>query len=149
MKRIPGWLAVAEILITVWVALAMASVLVYAPFWLLGGLSRKRRRPAERAMRSWPSVAILSLVVMVVVVMISNDDIILRMGRLTVWSASVFLASVLFAVAAFTSAVAVWRAPRQEARAGVRRYSMVVTAALLVAAAYLAYWGVIGLRTWA
>jgi hypothetical protein len=31
----------------------------------------------------------------------------------------------------------------------VRRYSSVVTLALLIATAYLAYWGIIGLRTWA
>jgi hypothetical protein len=34
-------------------------------------------------------------------------------------------------------------------RPGVRRFSLIVTLALLVAGAYLAYWGIIGLRTWA
>jgi hypothetical protein len=33
-------------------------------------------------------------------------------------------------------------------RLGVRRYSAMVTAALLIATLYLAYWGIIGLRTW-
>ena len=32
---------------------------------------------------------------------------------------------------------------------GVRNFSMADTLALLIAVAYLAYWGVIGLRTWA
>jgi hypothetical protein len=30
----------------------------------------------------------------------------------------------------------------------VRRYSAMVTAGLLIATLYLAYWGIIGLRTW-
>jgi hypothetical protein len=31
----------------------------------------------------------------------------------------------------------------------VRWYSIAVTLGLLIAAAYLAYWGMIGIRTWA
>jgi hypothetical protein len=31
----------------------------------------------------------------------------------------------------------------------VRWHSIVVTSALLIAVVYLAYWGVIGMRTWA
>jgi hypothetical protein len=59
------------------------------------------------------------------------------------------LATVAFAFASLASALALWRAPKQEVRTLVRTYSMAVTLALLTAAAYLAYWGVIGLRTWA
>ena len=44
IKHIPAWFAITEIVLTVWVVLAMVSVLVYAPFWLLGGMSKKRRR---------------------------------------------------------------------------------------------------------
>jgi len=46
------------------------------------------------------------------------------------------------------SAIAWWRAPAEGVRRGVRRFSMIVTVALLIATAYLAYWGVIGVRTW-
>jgi len=41
------------------------------------------------------------------------------------------------------------RAPADGVRRGVRRYCTAVTLALLIATAYLGYWGVIGLRTWA
>jgi CubicO group peptidase (beta-lactamase class C family) len=149
LRRLPGWMALAEIVLTVGVALAMISVLIYAPFWLLGGLSRKRRRPQERAIRWWPLIAVLSLAAMILIVVVSNADAVYRMGNLTVWSAGVFLCTILFAVASLASAVAVWRANRKEVRRAVRRYSIVVAVALLIATAYLAYWGVIGLRTWA
>jgi hypothetical protein len=39
-------------------------------------------------------------------------------------------------------------ARKQGIRRSVRWYSIAVTSALLIAAAYLAWWGVIGLRTW-
>src|SRR6266567_1885646 len=42
MKRIPTWLAYKMILVTIFVLLAMVSILVYAPFWMLGGLIKRR-----------------------------------------------------------------------------------------------------------
>jgi CubicO group peptidase (beta-lactamase class C family) len=149
MKRVPAWLAILEIVLAVFVLLSIASILVYAPFWILGGLSKKRRRPAERGMRVWPLFAVLSLVAVVVIFILASDDLMSRMGNLTGWSAALFLATVFYAVASVASAVVLWRAPKQEVRSRVRRYSMAVTLALLIAAAYLSYWGIIGLRTWA
>ena len=148
MKRIPAWFAITEIVLIAWFVLAIVSVVVYAPFWLLGGLSKKRRRPAERAMRFLPLVAVLSLVAVVAIFMLCSDDLIARLGNLTGWSAAFCLATVAYAVASVTSAVALWGAPKPEVRSRVRRYSMAVILALLTAAAYLAYWGVIGFRTW-
>ena len=149
IKRIPAWLAFAEIILTAWFVLAVVAVLLYAPFWLLGGLSKKRRRPAERWMRLWPLIAVLSLVAIVVIFILSSDDLIPRMGNLTGWSAAFFLATVAYGVASVAGVIALWRAPKQEVRSWVRRFSIAVILALLIAAGYLAYWGVIGLRTWA
>jgi CubicO group peptidase (beta-lactamase class C family) len=148
VKQIPAWFAIAEIAITAWVTLSMASVIGYAPFWLLGGLSKKRRRPAERAVRAWPLVAVLSLVAAVGILILSSDDFISRMGNLSVWSAAVFLATLVYGVASAASVVALCRTRKQVIRGRVRKYLMVVIPALLVAAAYLGYWGFIGLRTW-
>jgi hypothetical protein len=129
--------------------LSLLSILVYAPFWILGGLSKKRRRPAERGMRIWPLVAALSLVAFVVISILCGDDMISRLGNLTAWSAAVFLVTIAFALAAVASAIAWWRAPAEGVRRSVRSFSLLVTLALLIATAYLAYWGIIGIRTWA
>jgi len=149
MKRIPAALAILEIALTIFVLLCIVSIPIYAPFWILGGLSKKRRRPQERAMRAWPLVAVLSLIAFVVMFILCGDDLIERLGDLTAWSVAVFLDTIVFAVASVASAVALWRAPAGAVRRGVRRYTMAVTVALLIATVYLAYWGIIGLRTWA
>ncbi len=149
MKRIPAWLALAEIVVTAFVALAVVSIVVYAPFWILGGLSKRRRRPAERAMRAWPLIAVLSLAAFVSIFIVCSDDLIERMGNLTGWSAALFLLTIVYAVAVVKSAISSWRVPAESVRCGVRRFSIVVSVALLIAAAYLGYWDIIGLRTWA
>jgi cation transport ATPase len=142
-------MAISRLILTAWFVLAVVSVIVYAPFWLLGGLSQKRRRPAERGMRAWPLVAVLSLVAVVVIFVLCGDNLLQRMGNLTGWSAAFFLATVAYALASLLGAKALWRARAQEVRRGVRWYSTAVILALLIAAIYLAYWGFIGLRTWA
>ncbi|MGA9566634.1 MAG: serine hydrolase domain-containing protein [Candidatus Korobacteraceae bacterium] len=146
LKRVPNAVAITEIVLTVFVVVAMVAVVLYAPFWMLGGISKKRRRPRERAMRWWPLIAVLSLAVAVALIAVSGPDIITRMGELTVWSGGVFVCTILFAIASLASAVSVWRA--HEARKWVKRFSAVVALALVIATAYLAYWGVIGMRTW-
>jgi CubicO group peptidase (beta-lactamase class C family) len=149
IKRIPSWLAIARIILTAWFALAVVAILIYAPFWLLGGFSKKRRRPAERAIRCWPLIAVLSLLAILASFMLASNDIISRMGNMTVWSVSFFLAALLFGVASLMSAIALWRAPLEGVRKSVRIFSLAVTLGLLFAAVYLGYWGFIGWRPWA
>lgn len=148
LKKIPAWFAILEILLTVYVVLSIIAIVIYAPFWILGGLSRKRRRPQERAMRLWPLIAVLSMATVVAIFIVCGDDIIPRLGNLTVWSAGIFSATIAIAVASVASALASWSASAGPVRKGVRRFSIIVTTALLVATVYLAYWGIIGLRTW-
>lgn len=147
-KRVPTWFAAAEWVLVVWLLLALVSVLLYAPFWIFGGLIRKRRRPAERAMRLLPLIAVLSLIAALILFVGSRNDAIARLGNLTVWSFGIFLGTLIFGVASIASAVALWLARKHEARSRVRWFSMAVTSALLIATAYFAYWGVIGTHTW-
>jgi CubicO group peptidase (beta-lactamase class C family) len=148
-KSIPAWFAISELALTAWVILSWVSIVAYAPFWLLGGLSKKRRRPAERALRAWPLVAVLGLAAVIAIFVLSSDDLITRMGSLSPWSAALFLATALYGVASVAAALALWMAPKQAIRSAVRIYSMIVIPALIIGAAYLAYWGIIGLRSWA
>jgi CubicO group peptidase (beta-lactamase class C family) len=146
-KRIPTWFVISEMVLTVWFLLAPVSILLYAPFWVLGGLVKKRRRPAERAMRVWPLIAALSLLTSLVLSVQTVNDA-ERLGNLTVWSLGLFLTTLIFGVASLASIVALWLARKQDIRRGVRWFSIAVTAALLIGATYFAYWGAIGIRTW-
>ena len=148
MKKIPAWFAILEIILTIFVLLSLVSILIYAPFWLLGGLSARRRRPVERGMRLWPLIAVLSLLAFVAIFIVSGNDLIQRLGNRTIWSEALFVTSIMFALATLASAVAWWRAPADKVRWSVRAYSRLVILALLIAAFYLAYWNIIGLRTW-
>jgi CubicO group peptidase (beta-lactamase class C family) len=149
MKEIPAWMAFGEILATAFVALSIVSIVVYAPFWILAGISKRRRRPAERALRLWPLLAVLSVVAIVGLVILCGDDLIGRLGNLTVWSAALWALTLAFAVTSIASAFYSWQSPTPAVRRGVRRFSIIVSAALLIATAYLVYWGFIGVRTWA
>ena len=148
LKRIPTWHAISEILLTAFVVLSILSTVLYAPFWIFGGLIKRRRRPAERPMRLWPLAAVLSLLAFVGIFILSSDDLIGRMGNQTIWSEALFLSTVSYGVSVLFSAIAWWRAPKESVRRGVRAYSRIVTIALLISAFYLAYWDVMGLRIW-
>lgn len=147
-KRIPSWQAITEIATTAFFLLSVASLLIYAPFWILGGLNKNRRRPAERSMKAWPLIAALSLGAFVFTLTIAKDDFIFGLGNMTGLSISLFLTTIVFAAASALSTIALWKAPKEGVRNSVRIYSTIVTIALVIGAIYLAYWGIIGLRTW-
>ena len=148
-KQVPILLALAEVAAMAWFVLAFAAIVLYAPFWLIGGLFKKRRRPVERAIRLWPLIAVVSLAASVGIFVLSTSDLLNRLGNFTIWSFVLFFCTLLFAVASLASAVALWLARKQPVRKGVRWFSMAVTAALLIVTAYFAYWGFIGIRLWA
>jgi CubicO group peptidase (beta-lactamase class C family) len=149
MKRISTWMALGEILATAFVLLSIIAIIVYAPFWIVAGISKRRRRPAERPLRLWPLLAVLSLFAIVGIFVVCADDLIERMGNLTIWSGVLWAMTLVFAVTSIASAFYSWQRRVQGVRRGVRRCAIVVSLALLIATAYLAYWGIIGLRTWA
>ena len=148
MKQIPAWLAWGQIALTAWFLLSIVGILLYAPFWVLGGLSKKWRRPAERGMRLWPLIAALSYLMIVGIINATSSDRIAILGNLTVWSLGLNLATWLYALAVLMALLALWRARKKEIRKFVRRFSIAATTGLAIAAIYLAYWGMIGLRSW-
>jgi len=149
MKKIPTWFAITEILAVAWFVIAVFCIVIYAPFWMLGGLFKARRRPAERAMRFFPLLSVLSLVAFVGTFILSVDDLITRLGNMTAYSVSLWATTLFFAITALAGALVALRSPEEGVRRGVRRFSIFVSLPLLIAAIYLTYWGIIGVRTWA
>ena len=148
LRRIPTWLAFSQFALVAWFALGLVAILLYAPFWLIGGFFKKRRRPQERWIRLLPLIGVLSLLAFVCVFIASSSDILTRLGNITFYSVALFLATLIFALASLGSALALWRARNQPIRKFVRWFSIAVTSALVIATAYLLWWGVIGIRTW-
>jgi CubicO group peptidase (beta-lactamase class C family) len=149
IKRIPSWLAWLQLAITAFVGVAILSIPIYALVWIIGGFIPRRRRPRERAMRLYPLLAVASLAGFVATFILSSSDAIERFGNITGWSGAVFLFTLVFAVATLLSIWAVILAQPEGVRRSVRWYSGIVSAALLISLVYLAWWGIIGLRTWA
>ena len=149
IKRIPAWMAIGEVLVTAFVLLSILSILVYAPFWILGGISKRRRRPRERPLRLFPLLAVLSLLAVVAIFAASMNDLIARMGSLTAWSAALWAMTLVFAVTSIASVFYSWQGLSAGVRRGVRGFARIVSLALLIATVYLTYWGIVGLRTWA
>jgi len=149
IKRIPSWLAWLQLAITAFVGVAILSIPIYALVWIIGGFIPRRRRPRERAMRLYPLLAVASLAGFVATFILSSSDAIERLGNITGWSGAVFLFTLVFAVATLLSIWAVILAQPEGVRRSVRWYSGIVSAALLISLVYLAWWGIIGLRTWA
>jgi len=148
MKMIPSGMAITEIGAVAFILLSAVSIVVYAPFWILGGISKRRRRPTERAMRLWPLLAVLSLGAIVGIFILCGDDLIERLGNITAWSLAIWAATLFFLVTALAGTFVSWRSPDEGVRPGVRRFTKIVSLAMLITAAYLAYFGIIGLRTW-
>ena len=65
-------------------------------------------------------IAALSVIATVAIMIVYSQDMLTRMGNLTVWSGGIFVATLIFALASIASAIAVWRAPAQQVRRGVR-----------------------------
>ncbi|MGA3193696.1 MAG: hypothetical protein ABSD39_01715 [Terriglobales bacterium] len=149
MKKIPGCFAIGQILVAGFVVLSIFAIVLYAPFWMVGGLRRSRRRPAERAMRWWSLIAVFSLAAFVVIFILCSKDLMERLGNFTVWSAALWVMSLQFGLASLVSFLVALRGSSAAVRPGVRRFSRIVSTALSIPAAYMTYWGVIGIRTWA
>ena len=147
-RHIPTLLAWTEIGLTALLVLALASVLLYAPFWLIASMRRKWRKPAELWIKLFPLVTLAGYAALPVIQMSAGENAITRFGTATVWSVGLCVASWVIGLAPVAAAVALWRA-HGTARRWVWRYCAWVVAMLLIGAGYLAYWGAVGIRIWA
>jgi len=153
LHRVPAW--------SVWVPAALAALfllgLVMTALVTLGwgvraawrSLRKRPRATPHRAVRLWPLLALGAVGAYVGTLAISLEDVISRFGVPSVWSVTVFLSTVFFPVAAVGGLVAVWRAPRAETGRWVWWYGAVVSVVNVVAAAFLAWGGMIAWRSWA
>jgi len=149
---IPAWEAWAEIGGAALAALLLATAVLYALYWIPALLLRRLRPlPGGRlnlSVRALPLVAVLMLVAAAAVFALAGGESIDRLGNVTVWSISICVLTILFAVTSLAGLVQAWRARHWAVRRGVWIHSLLVAATCTATAIYLASWGLIGLRTW-
>jgi CubicO group peptidase (beta-lactamase class C family) len=128
--------------------LLMGTSLLFSLAWvprkLLGRLSQ-----GYLAVRVIPLLAALSFTAAFSLLFLSGtNELIQRFGNLTLWSAAFYLLLWIFPVLSLAGLFQSIRSFRWPVTPGVRAHSLAVSAANLLVAFYLSYWGITGLATW-
>jgi hypothetical protein len=148
LKQVSLWQVVLEFLGTVWFVVAIAVILLYAPFWLIGRWVRGAR-PMDRSLRTAGVVAALSLLAFIGSFVVATDDLLANLGHPTPVSVTLCLSTWMFALATLALTYFAFGKSSLTARRWVRLAGRFCAVGLLLGTGYLGYWGVIGLRTWA
>jgi hypothetical protein len=98
--------------------------------------------------RAWPLASALCFLGAAALFVLGLDDPFRRLGHPTVWSIGYAVLSLGFAFAAAIGAVVVARAPIAAQNRWAAWHSRLVAAAAVLVSGYLAFFGLIGLRTW-
>lgn len=149
-RRIPGWRVALQFGLLALAALLLLTTLVFAFVWAPRAFLGRLRAAGSLSVRVLPllgTVCILALSAIVTTTgMIEGLE---RYGRITPWSASIF---VLTSILPLLAVAGIVQAVRHRHACGNRIawwHAFGTSLALALVAAYLAWHGIIGLRTWA
>jgi CubicO group peptidase (beta-lactamase class C family) len=155
-KRIPALEYWAQIVGIVLVCVLVSSSMVMAPIWIVRRWLGKSRNQGPLSVRFLPLVTAALLAAFAILLasgfrgLLSGnyiDDV--SLGTLNLHTASLWLASVAFPLAAAASLFVVWRERHTPMKRAVYWYSVLVTLTMAAVAVYHGWWGLIGLRLWA
>ena len=88
------------------------------------------------------------ILTVITIIKASGPYAIQNLGHLTVYSGGIFLSTLAFGLTALWGLYLLVCVPRKEVNPFAWWHSALVMAAVLIVAGYLAWWGIIGLRTW-
>ena len=118
---------------------------VWAPLRFLRRQFRGRRRIG---VLGWPASAAICLFGSALLLVASQESLFERFGRPTVWSIGLCVGTIAFALFALLALVTTWRARREGVAWLTLAFARAVAVAAVIEAAYLAFWGWIGIRLW-
>jgi hypothetical protein len=98
--------------------------------------------------RVWPLLSSLCFLGAAALFVLGLGDPFLRLGHPTPWSVGYVVLSLAFAATAAIGAAVAARAPIAAQNRWAAWHARLVAAAAVLVAGYLAYFGLIGLRTW-
>jgi hypothetical protein len=93
-------------------------------------------------------LCLASAFALIVLASLDVDAFFARLGKMTVWSVAIWALTLLFAVGAVGGLVQLFPARKWPIRRLVYVHALLVSLANVIVLLYLAYWGIIGLRTW-
>jgi CubicO group peptidase (beta-lactamase class C family) len=141
----PVWPYARVALLVVCAALMLSSV-AFAVFWIVRKLIGRMKGVRHLAVRAVPLLAVLCFLAIPFLAARLNGTAI---GTLNFFTFAIFLGTILFPLLALLGLVLVLRVPKEEIHPGVRVHSLLLSLACCVVAAFLAGWGLIGVRLWA
>ncbi|MEW6367608.1 MAG: serine hydrolase domain-containing protein [Acidobacteriota bacterium] len=147
-RPVRGWIVWVERIVAIGSIALMLSSLSFAIIWLPRKLLGRMRAVRHLRIRVVPLVSVLCFAAASVLLTVAGTDLIPRFGRPTVWSVGFCALTVAFAIAAVLGLLLAARAPASEVNRWARWHSIAVSVANTIVAAYLLYWGMIGLRSW-
>ena len=135
-------------------ALWVVAIITSFLYFLVWGARKWRGKvpagPSTR-IRLWPllaSAAIVAFIALFATGMSSTSNIFTTLGRPTAISVSIMLASIAFAAFALLGVITALRERRAEMNRVNYWYCSISSSLHLLAAAYLAWFGIIGIQTW-
>jgi CubicO group peptidase (beta-lactamase class C family) len=124
----------------------MATSLLFAIVWVLRKLFGGMKGVQHLAVRAIPFLATLSFVALVFCfTKLGGADT----GKFTIWTAGIFVFSLLFPLLSLYGLFLAVRVPKSEIHNGTRVHSLLVALACCVVTAFVASWHLVGLRLWA
>ena len=149
LKPVAPAVVYLQLLVALLWALAIVSTVVYFLVWGVRKLRGRVGKGATIRVRVWPLVASLAVLAFVGFFMAGVTDPFARLGVISVFSLGLFLATIVFALAAALGVVTVVRSRSEPMNRANYWHSAITSFTHLVVAIYLAAFGVIGIMTWA
>jgi len=125
---------------------AMATTVLFALLWIPRWLLGKLAGVPKRHVRVWPLLATLAVVAFAGVVALNMENVIEVLGHPTAWAWTITVATLVFPLSALIGLLAAWRA--REINLVTRWQALCASTVFVVVSLYLAWFGIVGWRTW-
>jgi hypothetical protein len=147
-RQVPEVMAYLSIGLLVYVGLMMVSSVIFAPIWIFGRLIGRPARINHLWVRLLPLLTIICMLGSIACLWSGETT---GLGTFSILSVAYWGLSILWALLSFVSLAQVvsYRHRRLQTGSLVWSHSLMVSSALVIAAVYLSYYGIVGTRLWA
>jgi hypothetical protein len=146
---VPAWRVFSELGLGAASLLLLLSAPLFALVWLPRKLLGRMADVPHLEARVWPLLSSLCFFGAAAIFVLGLDDPFRRLAHPTAWSIGYVVLSLAFAGTAAIGAVVAARAPIAAQNRWAAWHSRLVAAAAVLVSGYLAFFGLVGLRTWA